>query len=690
MSAVATPTDTVITTNAAVRALSVEDSGRSLPVRLQGVVILKTWSPDALILMDAQEGLYIVTPGTMSAAIKSGDWLEVIGTTAPGDFAPIAVASSLRVLGQKPLPEPLRTTMAEVAAGGFDARWIELEGIVRKYDRAPFLTGTNDPRQEKTGSAKSGSPTLPPYGTVFTLAWGDERMRFPVDGDIDAEKLVDARIRIRGVCFNVHNSNRQFVRASIQSKGREWVSVIKEAPPDPFALPLQRAADLLKFSPTGFDGHRVHVRGVVTSHLAGDTLWIRDGERGLKVQSSQVGQIVPGDLVDVAGFAANNTYAPSLEDAVFKRLEQGPPPLPIAISLPEEALTHEADLVQIEADLEDLRDTPEGLFFRLNWNGADIEAMLPMLGERLLDREEWEIGSHLRLAGICSLAPAGKAPEAGLWKAENFQLLLRGPADVTILRAAPWLNPRRTLWLVGAAAALLLVGIVWISIASRRQIRLRVDERKMAEVEFAAMLKERNRVARDIHDTLAQGLNAVSMQLELAKTAIPQDPDGIRDHVGTAHTIVRSCISEARESIWNMRSHILEQTDLAGALDQVLRQLSSALNLGTKVTVTGTPRRLAPMVENSLLRIGQECISNAVKHARAKNIDVTLAYERSRIRLSVRDDGIGFAGPAAGAATSRFGLAGMRERVALITGELHIASEPGQGTEVVVTVTQPA
>jgi signal transduction histidine kinase len=288
------------------------------------------------------------------------------------------------------------------------------------------------------------------------------------------------------------------------------------------------------------------------------------------------------------------------------------------------------------------------------------------------------------------MAPDMTAPANGLWIVERLQVFLRDADDVVVVKAAPWFNPRRTTVLVGAGA-FGLVGI-FVVLWSRcsRQVAQREVERKMAEAEFAAILGERNRVARDIHDTLAQGLNAISMQLELAKNIAGSGSGAVLPHVMTAHMIVRSCIAEARESIWNMRSHALERTDLAGALGGVLRQMSEGLPLETKIEIAGESRRLAPQLENELLRIGQEGISNALKHSGATRLVIRLEFEAAKVSLRIADNGRGFDVGASQRATSRFGLKGIRERVQQLAATLQIKSALGQGTELLIGIAPPA
>jgi signal transduction histidine kinase/uncharacterized protein YdeI (BOF family) len=662
-----------------VRALSAAAAGEARPVRLEGVVLTAVDHP-AFVLRDATDGIYVTAPPATIAGLAPGEGVAVEGVTGPGDFAPVVRASAVQRLGPRSLPPPQQTTITDLAGGGFDAKWVELEGIVRNCIAGGFGPAASDEPAPPGGRAAR-------EGTFLTLATGEVLLRVRVNATLDPAALVDARVRVRGVCFNVHNANRQFVRASLNVAGAGAITVL-EAPQDPFARPPKRAGELLQFDPSGFTGHRVFVRGVVTRHQAGDALWIRDGNRGLRIVSAQAGDVAPGDEVDVAGFVEHGRYSPVLVDAVFRRRSQGTPPAPIALGRFSEAIAHEADLVQLRAELRDVRSAPEGVFLMLDWAGTSLAALLPAAAAPA--PAAWVPGSALQLTGICALAPRTAVPDNGLWNVERLQVLLRDAGDVTVVRAAPWLNPRRLTLLLGAGAAVLAGVSVFLWIRSRRQVAQRETERKMAEAEFAAILGERNRVARDIHDTLAQGLNAVSMQLELAKNMAGQGSAAVLPHVATAHTIVRSCIAEARESIWNMRSHALERTDLAGALADVLRQMSEGLPLAGNVEVAGRRRRLAPQLENDLLRIGQEGISNALKHAGATRLGLRLEFEPGKVRLRITDNGRGFDVGAARRATSRFGLNGIRERVAQMGAVLRIDSTPGRGTELLVEVAPPA
>ena len=202
-----------------------------------------------------------------------------------------------------------------------------------------------------------------------------------------------------------------------------------------------------------------------------------------------------------------------------------------------------------------------------------------------------------------------------------------------------------------------------------------------------AALRVLNRVAREIHDTLAQNIGAISVHLELVRPEARNLGESAQKHVQTAHKLARTALSDARDSIWNMRSQVLEKHDLAGALERVITQLTEDTGIEHTVTIEGSRRRLPPMVENNLLRIGQEAVTNACKHGGPKNIAVEITYQKRRTQLVIADDGCGFA-PAQLPPDSKrsFGLMGMKERVELLGGKIDIQSEIGKGARVWVDV----
>jgi signal transduction histidine kinase len=168
---------------------------------------------------------------------------------------------------------------------------------------------------------------------------------------------------------------------------------------------------------------------------------------------------------------------------------------------------------------------------------------------------------------------------------------------------------------------------------------------------------------------------------------MPPEAEAARTHLDRARRQVRHGIAEARRYVWELRSPALENNDLPTALSEAARRLTNETPIQAQVEVNGTFRPLPRLIEDNLLRIGQEAMNNAVKHAQAERIVVNLIFDAQRVQLSVRDDGHGFNNQAAGnVRTGHFGLIGMRERAEQIGGSLSIHSTEGSGTEVVADV----
>jgi signal transduction histidine kinase len=179
----------------------------------------------------------------------------------------------------------------------------------------------------------------------------------------------------------------------------------------------------------------------------------------------------------------------------------------------------------------------------------------------------------------------------------------------------------------------------------------------------------------------------ISVQLELVARAMPPEAEKAKTQLDRVRMLVRHGIAEARRYVWDLRSTTFHHNDLPAALSETVRRLTADTSIEAQVQVSGTFRPLTQLVEDNLLRIGQEAINNAVKHAQARRIFVNLVFETRRVQLMVRDDGCGFAGPVAENGTSdHFGLVGMRERVEQIGGSFSIHSQKGAGTEVAVDV----
>jgi signal transduction histidine kinase len=662
-------------TNAAqVRALSREEAAKRLPVRLRGIVLGEAeGGGDGFALQDDTAGIYLRTTMGIVNQLKPGDYLEVAGVTDPGEFAPFVQLRTWRKLGVKPVPAPRRVTFEELAAGGLDAQWVEVTGVGRYYETAPNLT-----RKRR-----------------LEIATGNGRLAVRLNLPRPVQPLVDARVRVRGVCYYLVNPNRQVLQPLLAVPQSVPVVIETPAPADPFAAAPRAFSSLLQFTAEGTFGHRVHVRGTVTGRQPDGLLWLRDGHEGLAVRTEQsLGDLQPGDVVDVAGFPLHGDFRPMLEDAVFRRDARGPAPAPVVITAATNAFHHDADLVQIEAVITERQPTVNGIAFTLRTTDefsfkAFLRRETNTTGTLSAPAQP---GARVRLTGICSLVREYRGPYrpgTGLARPDSFHLTLRGPGDLQIIAPPPWWTRQTILWLLVGVAGLSLLATGIVMFLARLRLKAQLQQRRMAEAEFSAILAERNRIAREIHDTLAQGLSAIAMHVELVRDYAAQFPPAAAEHLEQVRDLVRGTLADARSSIWNMRAQVLEDGDLADALGGVLRQLGEGRGLKTELQVNGARRRFAPVTENNLLRIGQEAIANAARHAQAQRLTVTLDFAPREFRLTVRDDGRGLDPNQAPSPRGSFGLMGMRERAAQLGGKLEVESAPGQGTRITLTVPLP-
>jgi signal transduction histidine kinase/ligand-binding sensor domain-containing protein len=265
----------------------------------------------------------------------------------------------------------------------------------------------------------------------------------------------------------------------------------------------------------------------------------------------------------------------------------------------------------------------------------------------------------------------------------KYRFLLRaelpdgGPARETeyTFEQLPQFYERLWFRLLCAAAFITAIGAAYL--VRIRQLRYR----------FALILEERARLARDIHDTLAQGFIGISSQLEAVSAAMNEDLSRAQQYLDVACKMVRHSITEARRSVFELRASELEGKDLAAALQSGAEAWTAGCGLTVDVDVAGVRRPLPDRVEQQLLRIAQEAITNVLKHAGATEIKISLSMDSDKVSLRISDNGQGFHyDNVFSSAAGHFGLIGMRERAEQLDGELRLTSRPGEGTEIEVMV----
>ena len=631
-----------------VKSLSREEAERGYPVKIRGVITAPL--SGGFFIQDSTWAIYVRWDEGADLTLHAGDYWEVEGRTY-AEFAPNVLASRAVWLGPGILPEPLHPTWDQLMNGSLDTRYVELQGIVTKVasDGLILLTHAGKINVQLLDALPS---ELRPYE--------------------------NALVRLRGCVYPVRNENTQEVESGRIQLWNYSVVVDEPAPADPFAATLKHVAELLLFDSRAGAIQRVKVAGQIIHIQAGEYFLFEKGA-GLRFVPQGPVNLKTGDRVEVAGFPELGGPSPVLREAVVR--QTGHAPLPVPIELTTENIlsaAHEATLVKVAAHLVNVSFGRSEQVLELQ---AGTRSFVARLDTR---RGECSVlpGSQLQLTGVYT----GKGGDRTLGRdIDSFELLLDSPGDIVVLQKPGWLTLRRLLAVLGFMAVVLLGSMLW-AFTLKRQVDAQTKVIRQ-KVETEAVLEERARIARDLHDTLEQALVGTSLQLNALAGSLPDLSPTSSRILQIARSMVRHGQAEARRTVRNLRRVEAEKFDLPGALAQLVEQSRCGLPVNLSMRVTGDPRPVSAKVGSHLLRIGQEATTNALKHAAAKNIRMELAYEASALRLRVWDDGCGFdAAHAASSEAGHFGLLGMRERAEKISGRLEIVSAPGQGTLVQVTV----
>ncbi len=645
-----------ISSPAEIRALIPEEAAEERPVAIRGFVPYVHPEGRALFVHDGESGIFVEQPPEGDLVWPStGDVLEIRGVTGSGLFAPVVRgvgggAPEIRIVGQAPLPDPRVVHGEELGRPDLDCDWVQVDAYVHEV-----LMSDGD--------------------VIIECQSGPQEFHVMIEGPLPPESvpwdLAGSRVRVRGVAATTFNASRQMTRRFLRVGSLD--DVVTLDPPVPSGEPrLVRADELLRFTGAGPD-ELVRVRGTATMVVPGRGVFLRTDGGGLWVQTAQPVDAKPGSVVEADGWPREAPMRPILRARGARVVGEAEVPRPLRLAAREVLdARHESEFVSVEAELLDVYRGEDGATLELRERSTVFRGLLADYAGPL---PELVPGSRLRVSGIAQITSAGAF--VPLQEEDQLLVRLRSPADVEVLALPPWWTTPR----VVMAAALIIAAMLAIYARNRTKRR---REQETQRREFEAVLSERGRFAREIHDSLAQGLTSISLQLECVRDEIAAQPDKARRHLENARGLVRDSLREARRTVWNLRPLALGEADLATAFQRYAAELTRGGKTTVHQEIEGTPRPLPADRENALLRIGQEALTNAVRHAAARKITVRLRFGSDWVTLTVSDDGAGF--DLAERAGKGFGLTGMHERVAALGGSVSIDTRPGEGTEVSATL----
>ena len=432
-----------LTTAKAVHDLTSAQSRQQYPVHLRAVCVVCFADWYGFFVNDGATGVYVQTKNhvPLTAAIHPGVFLDIVGVTGPGDYAPIVDQASLRVLGEEPIPPARPVSLDRLSTGVEDGQWISFEGTVRSVKQRESMLDM------EIASGRLQVEVMTPPGKK------------------EYGGLINARVRVSGSAGPVFNQRRQLISISVYSPSSDNVQILQPAPADPFSLPLRPVRTVFEYIPGDTPDHLVRIRGVVTARW-GQTVYVNDGNQGASVLGSETNALKPGEVVDAVGYPVLGDTEHTVDDAIFKKLGTAPLPEPKSVTV-KEALSgdFEGDLVHLDGRLIGLQRATGQDTLLVDAGGAVFSAILPteLKENPLADLRD---GSQLRLTGICMISETVASQHFRLPKA--FEILLRSPSDVVVTKSPSWWTPAHAFLVLAFALTGTLAVLAWVVSLKKR------------------------------------------------------------------------------------------------------------------------------------------------------------------------------------------------------------------------------
>lgn len=644
-----------------VRELRPEDAVKLPPVVIEGVVTMANYR--SMVLQDESGGIFVLAEtNTPDPLPEPGERWIVEGHAAPGDFSPIVMAERFRFIAPGALPSPRRPNREEILSGSLDAELVEIEGVVISLgdDRVELLT--------RDGTVVIQSNEY--YPLPAELLRGSPR------------GLLGARLKLRGVFATSWNRELKRLSPGVFLLGNTGLSVVALAPGDPEEVPQLTVPDLWKFTSKSTALNRVRLRGRMLAWTS-DMLLVSAGGHTLRLATTSAQGAVPGDEVEVTGFARTGPISPVIVHPVLRVLGHGALPEPVAktpAALPD--LSLDGAMIHMEGVV--ISDSVQGGERRLELESGPLRYFAAGPAGTTAGAT-FPRDSRVKVAGVYFAAtsdPLAMGPG-------DFEIRMTGDDALQLIASPPWWTPRLLLLLVAILIGGLALVLGWVT-GLRRLVKRRTSQlaEEIAKKEHAeserALEQERARVARDLHDELGAGLTEIGLLGSLvANPAIA--PTTKSGYLATLGDVSRSLVSALDEIVWAINPDYDSVDDLAGYLwlhaQRLLKPAGIECSPVTPVEIPGG--KLGSRSRQSLLLAFKEALNNVIKHSGATRVDLGIRVEQEQVVVGISDNGTGIAGaPRPGSQ----GLTGMHERMHGLGGGCEILAGPEGGTIVQLTI----
>lgn len=580
------------------------------------------------------------------------------------------------------VPELVELTHGELFDGRFDFRCCRFTGTLRDV-----INAETDPHRLMLAIYGRDGNML----AVIPSSSAHDKERL--------ESLIGSSISVTGICVPYDRSPRLRAGRIFKVASLDSIHVICDAD-ERIPLPTVESIRLTQPSDVAALGRHRAIGWIVAAWHANRALLKTAGGDFIGLEFAP-GSPLPayGSFVEATGLPESDLFRINLVTATWRKKDDGPlPSEPVRDISPAGMLLDEAGRLRMNCEHHGHPVRVSGLVRTVSASDkaprAYIECdsvLIPVdAAEGSAALDSLAVGSRVAVTGTCVLDVDAPRQNTTIPRLRGFSIVVRSPADVTVLSRPSWWTPGRLLTLVGVLLATLFGILVWNTMLRRlaecrgRQLAGETVARMSSELK----VYERTRLAVELHDSLAQNLTGVSLEIDTAKHLSGSDAAGMNEHLDTAARALKSCRNELRNCLWDLRNQTLEAADMESAIRQTLVPYLAGAALAVRFHV---PReRISDNTAHAILRIVRELTVNAVRHGHATSVKVAGSIEEDKLMFSVQDNGCGFdPDNCPNDEQGHYGLLGIRERVNTFEGELTISSAPGRGTKATISLGLP-
>ena len=644
--------------------------------------ISRLYHDQSLLLLGNENGVAQFNDGTTNRAssYRPGDILRVRGVFRKTNELSIqADCREIRFLSHGPAPRPVPISAQD------------------------FLNGTCDCRlSEITGTVKDIFPDeLDPMFTFLVLLSGDETIYAPIRSSQTSSRQefppVGSEITLVGVPTRTSPRNRRHLGRYFLVHDPSSIRILKPAPTDPFRAPDIK--DILTLRPQDISQlgrHRASGR-VLCTIRDGSFLLRSDPDLIVRIETNGSDLPSPGKAVEAIGYPESNLYHIDLVRSIWRPTAQATdtneaptdacPDVPLPGLNTRQFFTsaYHGRLIRLSGTALNVPDASSSEdLLRLEHGKQIISVDVSSLKGIL---ETVAKGCTVEVTGICVLDFETWRPNAAFPRITGFTLVPRSDADIRIVARPPWWTPQRLFILLCILLPIILASVILNFILRRlveRRSRALLREQS-AKLTETLRVDERTRLAAELHDSVAQDLTGISMQIETAEDLAADAPEKLRRILGTASRSLLNCREELRNCLWDLRNRALDERNMGDAIMRTLKPHLEGVELTLRFNV---PRNdVSDATAHATLQIIRELATNAIRHGHAKHLRVCGTIDTKRLTFSFSDDGCGFdPDTVPGATQGHFGLTGIRERIRKLGGTIAIQSSAETGTKFTITL----